>query len=207
MTRRWGEPSNSGETKTVVRWSPYNCASPTQSTSPAPSTRGKSTTHCPCHSPRSGATRRPQLRVSSTSSTHDGARAGDGPPPRPQVPSSQRVQKPTAASTSSTSPRSATTPPRPPHCKQCRRHTLKGADLLWFLEQALRRADQPEPAAILDLRGKNTTLTGSERCASTTRHWSHYIPTTASEWTAASGRTNAWGLDGSSTCYSRTSHS
>ena len=57
MTRRWGEPSNSGEAKTVVRRYPYNYATPSHSTSPAPSTRARSTTQGPCHSPRSGAAR------------------------------------------------------------------------------------------------------------------------------------------------------
>ena len=42
-------------------------------------------------------TTHPQLRVSSTSSTPDGARAENGPRPRPPIPSSQRLRKPTPA--------------------------------------------------------------------------------------------------------------
>ena len=152
-TRRWGAPSNSGETEPVVRWSPCSCAPPTRSTSLAPSTRAKSTMHGPYPSPRSGTARHPQLRASSTSSTPDGTRAGHGPPPQLSVPRNRHLQKPTPASTSSTSLRSPTTPPRPPHCKPCPGHAPKSADLLGFLEQALRRADQPKPAPILDPEG------------------------------------------------------
>ena len=50
-TRRWGAPSNSGETETVVRWSPCSYAAPTRSTSPAPSTRAKSPMHGPTPTP------------------------------------------------------------------------------------------------------------------------------------------------------------
>ena len=52
-----------------MRWSPCSYAPPTWSTSPAPSTRAKSTMHGPYPNPRSGTARRPQLRVSSTPST------------------------------------------------------------------------------------------------------------------------------------------
>ena len=152
-TIRWGAPSNSGETEPVVRWSPCSCATPTRRTSQAPSTRAKSTMHGPYPSPRSGTARHPQLRASSTSSTPDGARAGHGPPPGLPVPRNRHLRKPTPASTSSTSPRSPTTPPRPPHCKPCPGPHPEGADLLEFLEQALRRVDQPEPAPILDPEG------------------------------------------------------
>ena len=124
-TRRWGALSNSGETKTVLRWSPCSCAPQTRSTSPAPSTRAKSTMHGPYPNLGSGTARRPQLRVSSTSSTPDGARAAHGPPPQVPVPSDRRLRKPTPASTSSTNPQSPTTPPRPPHCKPCPGRTPK----------------------------------------------------------------------------------
>ena len=136
--RRGGEPSNSSWTQTVGRWSPCNCAPPTKGTSRAAHTAAKSTAHGPCHNPRTRITRRLQLRVSSTSSTPDGARAGDGPPPRPLVPRRQRQRKPTPASTSST-----TTPPRPPTLQAMPGPQLQGADLLGFLEQPLHRADQP----------------------------------------------------------------
>ena len=46
-TSRWGAPSNSGETETVVRWSPCSSAPPTRSTSQAPSTQVRSTMHGP----------------------------------------------------------------------------------------------------------------------------------------------------------------
>ena len=99
-TRRWGAPSTSGGTETVVRWSPCRYAAPTRSTSTALSARAKSTVHGPYRSPRSGTARHPQLRVSSTSSKPDKARAGHGSPPQLPVPSNRCLQKLTPASTS-----------------------------------------------------------------------------------------------------------
>ena len=60
--------------------SPCGYAPPTPSTSTAPSTQTKSTVYGPYLSPRSGTTRHPQLRASSSCSTLDGARAGTALP-------------------------------------------------------------------------------------------------------------------------------
>ena len=206
-TRRRGKPSNSVGTTTVGKWSPCNCAPPTQSTSPAPRTRAKATTHGPYRSPRSEIARRPKLRVSSTSSTPDGARAGNGPPPQPPVPNSQRPQKPTPASTSSTNPWSPRTPPRPPRCKPCPDHTPRAQTSSGSWNKPYAGETSPNQRQSWTQRGTNTTPTGSEGCSSTTRHQSRYTPTPPSGSTAASERTSAWALDGSSTCYSRTDHS
>ena len=81
-TRRWSEPSNSGETKTGGD-GPHTTMHPQKRD---PSTRARSTTHGPCQSPRSGAESSPQLRVSSTSGRltapgRDTARRHDHPSP------------------------------------------------------------------------------------------------------------------------------
>ena len=145
--------------------------------------------------------------VSSTSSTPDGARAGHGPPPRLPVPEDLRLRKPTSASTSSTSQRSPTTPPRPPHYKPFQGHNPKAQTSWgsWSTPPAERTS--PNRHQSWTRKGTNTTPTGNKGCPSTTRRRSRCMPTPTSEWTVASGRTSAWGPDGSQTCYSRTSHS
>ena len=206
-TSRWGAPSNSGETGTALRWSASSSAPPTRSTSQAPSTQAKSTMHGPYPSPRSGAARQPQLRASSTSSTPDGAWAGHGPPPQLPVPRNWRLRKPTPASTSLRSPRSPTTPPPPPHYKPCLGHTLKAQTSWGSWRKLSAERTSPKRHRSWTWTETNTTPTPNEGCLSTTRRRSRCMPTPTSEWTVASARTGAWGPDGSSKCYSRTSHS
>ena len=88
--KRGGEPSNSGETKTVVRWSPYNYAPQPQSTSPSPSTRAKSTTHGPCHGSEAGpqgagssGCHRPPQRLTANHHNHRSPAASAYRSPRP----------------------------------------------------------------------------------------------------------------------------
>ena len=149
------------KTETVVRWSPCSYAPRTRSTSPAPSTRAKSTVHGPYPSPRSGTTRHPQLRASSTSSKPDGARTEHGPSPQLPVPRNRRLRKPTPASTSSTSPWSRTTPPRLPHCNLCRGHTPKAQTswVSWSKPSAERTS--PNRHRSWTQRGTNITPTGN----------------------------------------------
>ena len=196
-TRSWGAPSNSGETEPVVRWSPCSCTPPRRSTSPAPSTRAKSTMHGPYPSPRSETAGHPQLRASSTSSTPDGARAGHGPPPRLPVQRNRRLRKPTPASTSSTSRRSPTTPPRPPHCKPCPGRTPKAQTSWGSWSKPSAERTNPNQHRSWTRRGTNITPTGNGGYPSTTRRRSRYMPTPTSEWMVASGRTSACSPDGS----------
>ena len=176
---------------------PMQLCTPTRSTSPAPSTRAKSTMHGPYPSPRSGTARHPQLRASSTSSTPDGARAGHGPPPQLPVPRNRHLRKPTPASTSSTSPRSPTTPPRPPHCKPCPGRTPKAQTSWGSWSKPSAERTNPNQHRSWTRRGTNITPTGNGGCPSTTRRRSRYMPIPTSEWMVASGRTSAWGPDGS----------
>ena len=167
------------------------------STSPAPSTRAKSTMHGPYPSPRSGTARHPQLRASSTSSTPDGPRAGHGPPPQLPVPRNRHLRKPAPASTSSTSPRSPTTPPRPPHCKPCPGRTPEAQTSWGSWSKPSAERTNPNQHGSWTRRGTNITPTGNGECPSTTRCRSRCMPTPTSEWMVASGGTSAWGLDGS----------
>ena len=196
-TRSWGAPSNSGETELVLRWSPCSCAPPTRSTSPAPSTRAKSTMHGPYPSHRSGTAWYPQLRASLTSSTPDGARAGHGPPPQLPVSRNRHLRKPTPASTSSTSLRSPTTQPRPPHCKPCPGHTPKAQTSWGSWSKPSAERTNPNQHRSWTRRGTNITPTGNGGCPSTTRRRSWCMPTPTLEWMVASERTSAWGPDGS----------
>ena len=77
----------------------------------------------------------------------DGARAGHGPPPRLPVPRNRHLRKPAPASTSSTI--AVTYDPTKAATLQAMPTPHPG-----FLEQALRKSDQPEPAPILDPGGE-----------------------------------------------------
>ena len=102
--------------------------------------------------PRSGTARHPQLRASSTSSTTDGARAGHCPPPQTTGP-----QKPAPAEAQArihilNEPAVTYDPTKAARLQAMPGPHPEGAELLGFLV-ALRRADQPEPAPILDPEG------------------------------------------------------
>ena len=192
----WGAPSNSGETETVVRWSPCSCAPPTRSTSPAPSTRAKSTMHDPYPNPRSGTARHLQLRVSSTSPTPDEARAGQGPPPQLPVPSNPRLRNLTPASTSSTNPLSPTNTRRPPHCKPRQGRTPKAQTSLGSWSKPSAERTSPNRDRSWTWRGTSITPTGNGGGATTTRRRPRCMPSPTTEWMVASGCKSVWDPDG-----------
>ena len=128
--------------------------------------------------------------------TPDGAWAGHGPPPQLPVPRDRRLRKPARINTLS-EPAVTYDPTKAATLQAMPRPHPPGADLLGFLEQALRRADQPEPAPILDPEGNKYHA-----------HWQQGVPLYHKTSVTVhahpnfrvdgpSERTSAWGPDGS----------
>ena len=102
--------------------------------------------HGPYPSPRSGTARHPQLRASSGPGPDTAAPPTTGPQKQAPAEAHARINILNQPAVTYDPTKAATLQSMPgPH--------PQGADLLGFLEQALRRADQPEPAPILDPEG------------------------------------------------------
>ena len=108
---------------------------------------------CPLPQPQKPNRKAPADQASSASSTPDGAQAGHGPPLTTTGPQKEAPAEAHAGINILNEPAVTNNPTKAATLQAMPGPNPQGADLLGFLEQALRRADQPEPAPILDPEG------------------------------------------------------